>query len=148
MRVEGFESEADSEFSATIYLDARIYSKEAILRACYWYTNVAFIRIPESPDGRLAIRVKMKQQAPTLENPSPVAVTQFLDEFCNSVLDFELRRQVEAETAPVRQLILAKALSESGVLEEEPPGEIADPVESAKPSSLVQIISTFPPTQK
>jgi His-Xaa-Ser system protein HxsD len=145
---EGLESQIESESSATVYLDPRIYSKEVILRAAYWYTGVAFIQVPESPDGRLTIRVKLKQSAPTLENPNPVSVDRFVDEFCNALLDFELRRQVEAETAPVRQLILAKALSESGVLEDQPPGEITDPVESATPSSLVQIMTTFPSVER
>jgi His-Xaa-Ser system protein HxsD len=143
---EGFRSEIQSESSATIYLDPRIYSKEAILRACYWFTDVAYIRIPESPDNRLAIHVEMKQTPPTLANPKPISIGEFLGEFCNSLLDFELRRQVESETATIRQIVLAKAFSESGVLEDEPPGDIADPVERAKPSSLVQLISpaSFP----
>lgn len=135
---DGFRSETDSESSATIYLDPRIYSKEAILRACYWFTDVAYIRIPESPDDRLTIRIELKRTGPSLTNPKPTSIGEFLGEFCNSLLDFELRRQVESETATVRQIILAKAFSESGVLEGEPPGSIADPVESAEPSSIVK----------
>jgi len=140
---EGCQSDVQSDLSATIHLDSRIYSREAILRACYWYTDVAYIQIPESADGRIAVHITLKQRTPTLANPKPIAIDQFVGEFCNSLLDFELRRQVEAETASVRQLILAKAFSESGVLEDEPPGTIADPVESEKPTSLVQIMNTF-----
>jgi His-Xaa-Ser system protein HxsD len=141
---EGFQSEMKSDHSAIIHLDPRIYSREAILRTCYWCTNVAHVHVPESPDGRLAIHVSLKQRAPTLDTPKPISIEEFVGEFCNSLLDFELRRQVEAETRSVRQLILAKAFSESGVLEDEPPGSIVDPVESDKPSSLVQIMNTFP----
>jgi His-Xaa-Ser system protein HxsD len=136
---DGFESEIDSEFSATIRLDPRIYTREAILRASYWHTNTAYIVLPESSDGRLIVKIRLKHSGPTLENPKPITVAEFVGEFCNSLVDFELRRQVEAETAPVRQLILAKAFSESGILEDEPPGSIVDPVESNKPNSLVQI---------
>jgi len=139
----GFESEIDSEFSATIILDPRIYTREAILRASYWHTNSAYIVLPESSDDRLIVKIRLKHSSPTLENPKPITVAEFVGEFCNSLVDFELRRQVEAETAPVRQLILAKAFSESGILEDEPPGTIADPVDYNKPSSLVQI-----PTKK
>jgi len=145
---DGFGFEIDSETSATIHLNPRVYSKEAILRACYWFTDVAYIRIPESPEDRLVVRVEIKQTAPTLANPKPTPVREFIGEFCNSLLDFELRRQVESETAPVRQLILAKAFSESGVLESDPPGVVADPVESARPSSLVQIMSPAPSSPK
>jgi His-Xaa-Ser system protein HxsD len=141
---EGFGFDVDSETSATIHLNPRIYSREAILRACYWFTDIAFIRIPDSPEDRLLVRVEMKQTIPTLTNPKPTPVREFVGEFCNSLLDFELRRQVESETASVRQLILAKAFSESGVLESDPPGGVADTVETAKPSSLVQIMSPAP----
>lgn len=142
---EGLELEIGSAFCATVRLEPRIYSREAILRACYWHTAVAFIQVPESADGRLVVQVKMKQQVPTLENPTPITATQFVDEFCNSLIDFELRRQVETETGPLRQLILAKAFSASGVLEDAPPGDIADPVEVTKPSSLVQLMQNLRP---
>ncbi len=138
---EGIQSESDSESSATIYLDPRIYSQEAVLKACYWSTGIAYVRLPESPDNRFVIHIELKQLVPSLANPKPIAIQEFVKEFCNSLLDFELRRQVEVETAQVRQLIVAKAFSESGVLEDEPPGTIADPVEMRKPTPLVQIIA-------
>jgi len=136
---DGFESEIDSEFSATIRLDPRIYTREAILRASYWHTDTAYIVLPESSDDSLIVKIRLKDNRPTLENPKPITLAEFVGEFCNSLIDFELRRQVEVETAPVRQLILAKAFSESGILEDEPPGTIADPVDSKNASSLVQI---------
>ena len=136
---DGFESEIDSEYSATIRLDPRIYSREAILRASYWHTNTAYIVLPESSDESLILKIRLKQSGPSLENPKPITLAEFVGEFCNSLLDFELRRQVEAETATVRQLILAKAFSESGILEDEPSGTIADPVDSKNANSLVQI---------
>jgi len=145
---EGFQSESDSQFSAILRLDPRIYSREAILRTCYWFTNIAHIHAPESPDDRLVVHIRLKQSVPTLGNPKQISIDEFVREFCNSLLDFELRRQVEAETASVRQLILAKAFSESGVLEDEPPGTIADPVESDRPSSLVRIMNTAGPPEK
>ena len=144
---EGLKSEVDSDSTATIYLDPRIYSREAILKACYWFTNVAYVQIPESPDGRIAVQVRLKQTTPTLEEPQLARIEDFIGEFCNSLLDFQLRQQVETETGSLRQLILAKAFSESGVLEDEPPGTIADPVEKRKPTSLVQIMKTSSPKE-
>jgi len=138
---EGIQSELVSESSATIYLDPRIYSKEAVLKASYWFTGIAYVQLPESADNRLVIHIELKQRMPSLANPKPIVIQEFVKEFCNSLLDFELRRQVEIETAQVRQLIIAKAFSESGVLEDEPPGTVADPVETRKPTSLIQIIA-------
>ena len=140
-QAEGVQSELDSESSATIYLDPRIYSKEAVLKAGYWSTGIAYVRVPESPDRRLVIQIELKQRIPSLANPKPITIQEFVKEFCNSLLDFQLRHEVEIETGQVRQLIIAKAFSESGVLEDEPPGTVADPVEIRKPTSLVQIIS-------
>lgn len=139
--VEGIQTSDLSRSSATIRLDPRMYSREAILRASYWQSGNAYIHIPESPEDSFTVQIRLKETKPTLENPRPITIDEIVGEFCNSLIDFELRRQVEAETAPLRQLILAKAFSESGVLEDDPPGSIADPVEATKPSSLVKIIS-------
>jgi His-Xaa-Ser system protein HxsD len=136
---EGFSSESDSELSATIRLDSRVYSKEAILRTCHWFSEIAYIHLPDSPDDKFVVHVRLKPISPTLANPKPARIDEVVGEFCNSLLEFELRRQVEAETAPVRQLILAKAFSESGILEDEPPGTISDPVGIDRPDSFVQI---------
>lgn len=132
-RAEGFEIEYKSEASASLRLDPRIYSKEALLRACYWCTNIAYVHMPESPDNKFTVVIKLKHSAPSLEDPRPISIQEFVGEFCNSLLDYELRRQVEAETAGIRQLVLAKAFSESGVLEDEPPGEVEDTVGKDKP---------------
>ena len=77
-----------------------------------------------------------------LDNPKPISIDCVVGDFCNSLLDFELRRQIDTETAPIRELILAKAFSESGVLEDEPQGTIADPVEAKKPNRLVKIVGS------
>ena len=136
---QGIQLEFGSEISAQVCLNSDFYSREAVLRASYWYTDVAFIHVPESPAGKLLVCIRLKHKSPTLENPKAISIEELVGEFCNSVLDFELRRQVESETAPVRQLILAKAFSESGILEDNPPGSVADPVANANPDSLIKI---------
>jgi His-Xaa-Ser system protein HxsD len=138
---DGLWCDIDSDCSATVRLDPRIYTKQAVLKAMYWCTEVAYIHCPISSDERIEIHVQLKESRPTLKNPKPVAIDQFVRELCNALLDFELRSQIESETSPIRELILAKAFSESGVLEDSPPGSIADPIEAKKPSSLVQILN-------
>ena len=138
---EGSEVKYESECSAVVYLDPRIYSREAILKASYWNTELAYIQISSaSSDDRFVIQITLKQGSPTLSNPQPMKISEIIGEYCNAVLDFELRRQVGVETDAVRQLILANAFSESGVLEDTPPGTISDPVEAQKPGRLTQIL--------
>ena len=139
---EGIQAEVRSEFEAEVCLNPSFYSREAILKACYWYTDLAYIQVPESPAGKLVVSITLKHKSPTLENPKRANIEELIGEFCNSVLHFELRRQVEIETAPVRQLILAKAFSESGVLEDDPPGSPDDPVEKSKTGSLIKIMNS------
>ena len=139
---EGIRPEINTAFSATISLSANFYSKEALLKAAYWLSNRAVIHIPESDAGKFIVLIKLKQTTPTLDSPKQPDIEELVDEFCNSIIDFELRHTVEIETAQVRQIILAKAFSESGVLEEEPPGSILDPVEQSNPSSLITIANS------
>ena len=139
---EGIQSEISTAFSATISLSANFYSKESLLKAAYWLSNRAVVHVPESDDGKFVVLIKLKQTIPTLDNPKQQNIEELVDEFCDSIIDFELRHKVEIETAQVRQIILAKAFSESGVLEEEPPGSILDPVEQSNPSNLVKIANS------
>jgi His-Xaa-Ser system protein HxsD len=137
----GVESTITSDSTAIFYLDPRIFSREAILCAGYWFTDVAFVQIsPSSTDNRICVELRLKQTKPTLTSPECAQLDDVVGEFCNSLLDFELRRQVEVETAGIRQLVLAKAFSESGILEEEPPGALADPIERDHPSSFTKIM--------
>ncbi len=139
LQSEGIKSEISTAFSATISLSANFYSKESLLKAAYWLSNRAVVHVPESDDEKFTVLIKLKQTTPTLDNPKQQNIEELVDEFCNSIIDFELRHKVEIETAQVRQIILAKAFSESGVLEEEPPGSILDPVEQSNPSNLIKI---------
>jgi hypothetical protein len=59
-----------------------------------------------------------------------------------SAMDFALRERVTAKTSEVRDLLLAKAFSESGVLEEEPQGVFGDPIEESKPDGMFKILGS------
>jgi His-Xaa-Ser system protein HxsD len=139
---EGIRSEIGTAFSATVSLSAKFYNKDSLLKAAYWLSNRAVIYVPESDDEKFIVLIRLKQTTPSLESPRQPNIEELVDEFCNSIIDFELRHQVEIETAQVRQIILAKAFSESGVLEEDPPGSILDPVEQTNPSNLVNIANS------
>ena len=56
-------------------------------------------------------------------------------------MDFALREHVTSKTSGVRDLLLAKAFSESGVLEEQPQGVFGDSLEEAKPDGMFKILS-------
>ena len=136
---EPFGVKLTSGATAEIKVDTSIFAKDAVLKAVHWATDVAYVQIRHSSDRVLVIELALKQPKPTLDNPQTTSIEALSGDVCNLILDYELRRQISSETSAVRQLILAKAFSEAGVLEDSAPGSCADPVELTRSSSLVQI---------
>ena len=52
-------------------------------------------------------------------------------EFANALLDWQVRLDIQRETANLRELIVAKAFAEGNLLEDSPIGDDRDPVEVA-----------------
>jgi His-Xaa-Ser system protein HxsD len=117
----------DQGTAATISLDKHVYSKPAALRACYWFSKDLYFQIDENKDS-LHITVKLRVASPTLNQPKIKKLDEWIPEIFDALLDAQLRVEIQAETAGVRELIIAKAFAESGVLEDPPPGTFEDPV--------------------
>jgi His-Xaa-Ser system protein HxsD len=135
---------SDSEASLTLTLDSRQFSREAALKAAYWFTKDLYVDFPPSEREHLfEVVLRAKYPTPTLDNPAPKALDELAAEFRNALIDSELRVQVQRETSGVRELLLAKAFAEAGVLESSPPGFFSDPVlvvgERTSASELVVI---------
>jgi His-Xaa-Ser system protein HxsD len=86
-----------------------------------------FVSRPQK--GTLLVSLRVKDSLPTLDNPRPVQIETITGEFQNSLLDQQLRMDIEEQTRGIRELIVAKAFSEAGVMEDPVPGDAADPVE-------------------
>jgi His-Xaa-Ser system protein HxsD len=117
----------DQHTAATISIDKKIYSKSAVLRACYWFGKDLYCHLKERGD-LLEVTVGLRVSFPTLDQPKIRKIDEWLPEIYDALLDSQLRIEIQAETAGVRELIVAKAFSESGVLEDLPPGTFDDPV--------------------
>lgn len=90
-----------------IRVDLSVFTEEAVLKAAYWFTGRAYISLRKS-DGEMLVTLSAK--VPGLE-PG-----QLSGDFQNAVLDQRLRTIVSSETAAVRDLIMAHALSRSTLL--------------------------------
>ena len=112
-----------------VTIDLSQFSRAAALRAAYWFTKDLFIEFPPSESSQtLEIVLCAKPVAPSLDNPRPKTLDELTREFRNALVDAELRVRIQEETSGVRELLLAKAFAEAGVLEDSPPGEFSDPV--------------------
>jgi His-Xaa-Ser system protein HxsD len=130
----------DQHTAATISIDKKIYSKSAVLRACYWFGKDLYCHLKER-DDLLEVTVGLRVSSPTLDQPKIRKIDEWLPEIYDALLDSQLRIEIQAETAGVRELIVAKAFAESGVLEDPPPGTFDDPVarSDAESSDLIRI---------
>jgi len=122
-------SPAGTGVSVTITVDSRQFSRDAALKAAYWFTKELYIEFLPSPSEHcFDVILRSKSEVPTLEDPSPRSLDELASEFRNALIDAQLRVQVQRETSAIRELLLAKAFAESGVLENKPPGSFDDPV--------------------
>lgn len=126
--------------TAKLAIDKKVYSKSAVLNACYWFHRDLYFQIVDRGDD-LHLFVSARVKNATLSQPKVKQINEWLPEVFNALIDAQLREQIQAETAQIRELIIAKAFAESGVLEDPPPGTFEDPVEEKKSQTkpLVQI---------
>lgn len=135
----------DQRTRAKLSFDKKVYSKSALLRACYWFTRDLWFKVDEEKET-LLVTVGLKVTRPTLSQPTVKNLEELLPEFLNALLDSQLRVEIQAETAGIRELIIAKAFAEAGILEDVPPGTFEDPVgETHSQSTNLVNIDTKPP---
>ena len=86
-------------------------------------------------DNRLSMAVRLRETAPTLSRPKVKKIDEWLPDILNALIDSQLREEIQAETAGIRELIIAKAFAEAGILESLPPGTFEDPVQGIQSES-------------
>ena len=115
---------------ALLPINELVYSRDAVLRTCYWYTDRCYVFISRPQEGTLLVALRAKHPLPTFDNPNPVPLEALAGEFQNSLLDQQLRIDIEVQTRGVRELLVAKAFSEAGVMDDPIPGDARDPVDA------------------
>lgn len=96
--------------TAVLQVDTTIYCLDAVLRACYKFTDRCYLfltRETESPD---LVNV-------FLMSKSRDHIGNITGEFCNELVDQSLRLSLSQEFGPIRELIVAQAFSEGNLLD-------------------------------
>lgn len=132
----------DERTSAIITVPKQVYSKSAVLKACYWLGRDLHFQIEEQ-ETEFKIIAGLRVSQPSLAQPKVKKIDDFLPDLFEALVDHQLRVEIQEETTAVRELIIAKAFSESGVLEDSPPGTFEDPVAARTKGNdgLVQIVT-------
>lgn len=120
----------------SVEFDLAFVSADALLKACYWFSREYTCDLRRKGDAVAEVVLSARDPAAQFD---PDAVR---DAFKTSAIDFALREKIEAKTSGIRDLLLAKAFSESGVLEDNPEGVFGDAVEEAKPDGMFKILSS------
>lgn len=128
------EVSASTASEIKVVVDTAVIGKEAVLKTCYWFSHAFSHDIHMLADDNLQVCLRPKAPA------SSELIARCKEDFLNMAIDYELRTRIEGKTAEIRDLILAKAFSESGILEDAPPGVFADSVEENKPDGLFKIL--------
>jgi His-Xaa-Ser system protein HxsD len=131
--VDTAQSEAPSGAFAVVHVNHDLVSVEALLKTCYWFSRDFVCGVSHDEPGQSTVELKPK---PTCATSPEDAREQFMAQ----AMDFALRERITAKTSDVRDLLLAKAFSESGVLEETPQGVFGDMVEEENPSGMFKIL--------
>jgi His-Xaa-Ser system protein HxsD len=89
-----------------VIVDLGLYSQTSIIKAAYRFTGDWFVQLIRAGDDKLTVSFTSKR---------PLDEPNLKNQFLNELLDQRLREQISAETQPVRNLIMAHALSKLGL---------------------------------
>ncbi|MDM1530894.1 His-Xaa-Ser system protein HxsD [Myroides odoratimimus] len=103
-----------------IKLNKEIFSKDAIMKCLYWYTNIFLIDITSNESDFFLKLDLIDKSKESLLDDYKVKLNQ-------DIIDFNLRDIITKETHNVRDLLIAKAFSH-GEYDEEPPGQYEDSI--------------------
>ncbi len=123
----------DREWLTPIEVSRRLISGEALLKTCYWFSRDFECRVQDSGESSCVYL--------TPKSSPKMAFAEAKEAFLSHALDFSLREKINTQTVDVRELLLARAFAESGVLEEQPSGVFGDSIEEAKPDGMFKILS-------
>ena len=102
-----------SDSKQTLVLDTAIYSLEAIKKVAYRFADRASVLITPCAGSTVAVRFTFAGSA---EKNEPKLV---MADFCNELLDQDLREIIKTETQALRSVIIAHAFSRSALIEQE-----------------------------
>lgn len=101
----------DSEHDAVrIFVNIEIYSLEALFRACYLFTDRCYVFI-EPDRSSSTVRVNFARKNGDTD------LGRIVGDFSNELINQKLRRDIAAETRPIRELIVAQAFAEADLLD-------------------------------
>ncbi len=98
----GFVSNVDGK-NLLLKLSKKFYEKSAVMNAAYKFTNKCIIVIEPLEEGYVGVWFKAK------DGQGSETISNLLDEFCNEVLDQQVRLDLEKRYGTLRDAIVKHA---------------------------------------
>ena len=114
----------ETDGSIQVSVDLRLYGESALLKAAHRFTDRCHLHLLAQDEHTVIACLRHKQA----DEGDPIAMA---GEFANELLDQRLRALVQRESEPVRNLILAHALSRTSLVGVEEQGESTTKRENA-----------------
>jgi His-Xaa-Ser system protein HxsD len=92
-------------------LDTSIYSLEAIKKVAYRFANRTSVIINSKSNTTVSVAFNF------IGKYSKADPEQTIADFCNEIIDQDLREIIKRETTPIRNLILAHAFSKTSLVD-------------------------------
>lgn len=99
--------------AVALEVNASLYEPEAIFRAAYRFTDRCYIFLARPPEVPTLISVTLMAKQPVAD------LRALVGEFCNELIDQQIRLALAREVGPLRELIVAQAFSEGNLLDEQ-----------------------------
>ena len=99
------------QISKTIFLvrlKKEYYSPEAVMQTASLFTDKCYVKIDELEDDYVGVYFKLRYEV----NPSKVE--ELLSEYCNEVLERQIRLDLEKRFGNLREIIYKKAFDSAG----------------------------------
>src|SRR5450755_1869685 len=110
MSVSGIGTTVLDDGTHVVNFDTSVYRLNAIKKSAYKFGGLFHVLI-EQRDRLIEVRLKPKESCKFPDSS--------VGDFCNEVLDQELRETVAAETTGIRDLLLAQAFSKTSLIDAE-----------------------------
>lgn len=94
-----------------ISINADLYSREAVLKTCYLFLDQCYLFVTIDHEKSSEIKIYFSQSNDTTD------LKKLMGEFSNRLMWQEVRQRVGAETQVVREIIVAQAFAEGGILD-------------------------------
>jgi His-Xaa-Ser system protein HxsD len=104
-------------------VDETVYSLDALLKTCYMFTDRAYLYLCRERAGHVCVYIGPKT--------STTKLGDLAGEFCNELIDYQVRSLVSRESGKIRELLVAQAFAEGNLLDE----VLADAGEGDDPAS-------------